>query len=507
MSIIVRLIGILFLSAGIVGLMYTTDLLDGITVPAQVAFKMYPMSTAPPDEKISDYLKSRLESAHPDERIPVIIELTAPTRSFTGKITGALAMAQQAEVIPKLQAYDFNLQIATHYVANMLAGTVPAKYVEEIARDPNVKAIYLDKYQWKLTEDVDEKMYVKLLRESVPMIGVPDVWDEGYTGKGVVVIIIDSGVMDSHPWLIRNGKSLVLTEYDIAPGVDYTHWHGTHCAGIIASQDPTYRGVAPDIEGFVDILAFDNRGGATDSWIISALDTAYQVAVEYKQQGYAVVATNSWGGPAQDNPTVNKMREMVMNIADEIPIVFAAGNEGPSPSTIGAPGDADRGDNEAITVCAVNKYGTIASFSSRGPDKYGEDHNEPDICAPGVGIMSSVPGGMNTASGTSMATPHIAGVIALMLQKNPTLTNMQVFEYLTSTAIDAGDPGFDFDYGYGIVDTKAAVDAVPEAPLPSSPAASGEIVIGAVQLVSVILIIFGLAMTLKPDEFAGGVGL
>jgi len=69
MSIIVRFIGILFLSAGIVGLMYTTDLLDGITVPAQVAFKMYPMSTDPPELKISDYLKSRLDMFQGNARV------------------------------------------------------------------------------------------------------------------------------------------------------------------------------------------------------------------------------------------------------------------------------------------------------------------------------------------------------------------------------------------------------------------------------------------------------
>jgi serine protease AprX len=138
--------------------------------------------------------------------------------------------------------------------------------------------------------------------------------------------------------------------------------------------------------------------------------------------------------------------------------VVAAGNSGPRRYTIGSPGAAEK----AITVGAMADVGekgfSLADFSSRGPTADGR--TKPDIAAPGVNIMAAR---ANTTSsyisynGTSMATPFTAGTVALMLDANPNLTPTQVKNIITSTALDWGTSGKDIDYGFGRLDTYAAV--------------------------------------------------
>jgi len=389
----------------------------------------------------------------------------------------------------------------------MLAGTVPAKYVEEIAKDPNVKSITFDNYVYVLDEskkiELGNEMYLKLISQSVPLIDAPKVWADGYTGQGVVVIIIDTGVDETHKYLQRDGAPLELEEYSFFSGVSgYAGEHGTHCAGIIASQDETFKGVAPGIKGYVDIIAISNDGTYI-SYLIAALDKAYEVAVKYKSIGYGVVSSNSWGIPKEvrddlDNETLSDLRTAAMNLADTCPTVFAAGNEG-AEGGIRVPADADRGGNEVITVGAINREGFVPSWSGRGPDEGGNEHNEPDVVAPGVGIVSTLPNNLvGVMSGTSMAAPHVAGIIALMLSKNPSLTNREALDALMGTAEDGGLEGFDYSYGAGIVSAYRAVNDVPGGRLPTT------FPVGPIQIVSIVFTMLGFVMFFKPDEFIYG---
>jgi len=484
----VRALGVLLIFLGLSGLTYSLGVSESLMVGYYSVSKSFPLSVASPQEKISDTLEKELAKAKLGEKIPVVVVLTANP--------GAMAIAQQEAVLPALQAVGFEPTLSIVSIDNALAGTVPADKVYELAANPNVEKVLYDGKFFHITETPN----VKLLKEGVSMIKANEVWAEGYTGKGVVVIIIDSGVQNNHPWLMRDGRSLVVDEKVIVPGAsDYTHWHGTHCAGIIASQDQTYRGVAPGIDGFVDIVAFDYNGGAQLSWILAALDYAYQKAVELKSKGKAVVSTNSWGAPPYDSPELNKVREATLKLAKVCPTVFAAGNIGPNSGTITCPGDADDGQNEVITVGAVDKSGNVAFFSSRGPDNWGADHAEPDVCAPGVNIVSSVPGGSRAASGTSMATPHVAGVIALMLDKNPRLTNDECLRILMQTAVDKGHSGFDYDYGAGIVDAKKAVDSV--SPMMVKVTYPTDVVNG---ILSAVCLLAGLALAVNPSLVVRG---
>ena len=443
---------------GFIGFILTSDVTKTLAIGFYSMTSLYPLCTLPPEDKISNTLKEVIKS-NPKGKIPIIIELTG--------YPGAMAVAQQNDFIPFLQSVGFEIEHTITETGNMITGKVEADKIYEIASNPYVKRVLYD-LELKLL-NTDSKFNVKMLKDSVPMIRAPEVWAEGYTGQGVVVILIDSGIENNHPWLMRDGKSLVIKEIVTVPGAkDYTHPHGTHCAGIIASQNDVYTGVAPGIEGFIDIISFDHRGRAKLSWILKALEEAYNEAERLKKEGYAVVCSNSWGARPSNDPELNKLRKSALKLAEICPVVFAAGNYGPFPKTIGCPADADNDITEIITVGAVDKKSEIAEFSSRGPDIWGNEHNEPDVVAPGVSIISSVPpASYKSMSGTSMACPHVAGIIALMLSKNPTLNNNNCLKILMDTAKDLGPGGFDYSYGAGLVDAKRAVSITPPQLLPT----------------------------------------
>lgn len=473
----VRYLGVALILLGLIGVIANTNISSHIYT-AYASVTGFPASLKTPEQKISPTLMREIRTLSPDADVPVVLLLTAPE--------GESAMAQQAEVLPALYDIGFRITSRTYHVANTIAGVVKVGKIKELAENEYIDEIL---YDGKFAHILEEPVHIELLSQSVPQIGADKVWAMGYTGQGVTVIIIDTGVQNNHPWLMREGKSLVIKEYVTVPGAyDYTGSHGTHCAGIIASQNPKYKGVAPGIRGFVDIVALDSDGSARISWLLEALDKAYDAARVYKP----CVCTNSWDLPPWDIPETNVVRNAAMKLADLIPVVFAAGNNGPEPNTISCPADADKDGNEVITVGAVDKSNNIADFSSRGPDRWGNEHNEPDVVAPGVNIISSVPGGSKPASGTSMAAPHVAGAIALMLSKNPWLSNKDCLNILTETALDRGAPGFDYSYGYGVVQADKAVLSVEKPPVPPVP--------NAWLYVSIGFLCTGLVLFSMPDK-------
>jgi len=426
-----KYLGILLFLIGLAGIIY----FSGATDSVKASLNMYPMSIKPPQDKISPLLKEKLKEGG---KVPVVVVLTAPTD---------MAMAQQEAILPQLQAMGFELKFQILNVANAMAGEIPADKINELAQNPYVSEIL---YDGKIFKQFSLAPTTSLER-ALEQIHVDVVRRMGYTGKGVTVILIDSGIDNHHPWLA--GK--VIAEYHAYPtDKDWTNPHGTHCAGIIVS-------VAPDVK-FVDVIALDEQGSARLSWILKALDYAYSIADKYKP----CVCSCSWGAYPSDAPEFNEVRKAVLRLAEKMPVVFAAGNFGPSPKTIACPADADNGKIEVITVGAVDYNNVVAWFSSRGPDTYGIIHNEPNVVAPGVDIVSAKAGGGTIAmSGTSMACPFVSGVIALMLQKNPNLTDEQCLKILEETAKDLGPRGFDYSYGYGLVQADKAIEMVSNQPI------------------------------------------
>lgn len=332
-----------------------------------------------------------------------------------------------------------------------------------------------------------------LLKESVPLIGAPQAWESyGATGRGQVIAVLDDGTFSQHPDF--DGK--VAAAYDasatssglplalplsvpiVPAGAD---GHGTHVAGIVAGtggqSGGSYRGVAPDAR-FVDVKVFSGPDQTNSDIVLRGLEWV----LSNRDRLDIRVASMSLGGRPSDG-TDALSRSVNVAVDKGLVVVAAAGNAGPGPSTVASPGAAEK----AITVGAVDKAKRIASYSSRGPTLDGR--LKPDLVAPGSAITSTVPPVSTTSvaglvsgdralfygalSGTSMAAPHVSGVVALMLQVNPDLTPFEVKQILVATAQDLGPAGRDNDTGYGFVNAIAAVQVADDPRLLDSPQLAG----------------------------------
>jgi subtilisin family serine protease len=293
------------------------------------------------------------------------------------------------------------------------------------------------------------------LSQSVPLINADDVWTMGYDGTGISICVIDTGIDPNH-CDFPSGKIIAWADYIGSGSSPYDdHGHGTHCSSIAAGADSPY-GVAPGAS-LMGAKVCNSSGSCPDSAIIQGID--FGVA-----QG-ADVESLSLGGPGGDG-TSAIAQECNWAVDQGVCVVVAAGNSGSACCTVQTPGDATK----VNTVAASDKSDGLASFSSRGPTTDGRV--KPDITAPGVSIYAARAGtscsdlGM---SGTSMATPHIAGVSALMLDARSTATPLQVKNCMGATAIDKYNTGKDCLWGWGRVDAYAAVNQVINNPNVSPP--------------------------------------
>lgn len=261
-----------------------------------------------------------------------------------------------------------------------------------------------------------------LLSDSVPMIKADKVWEYGYTGKGVKVCILDTGIDYNHPAL--RGKVVVQIDFvNRDKNAFDDNGHGTHVAGIIASNDEKYRGVAPNVSLYI-AKVLGKYGSGYTSWVIRGLQWCVKQKVN-------VISMSLGGGLYKTTCDEDILARAVNRIVKHfnIPIVVAAGNAGNA--GMSSPACASK----AIAVGAIDKGKNLASFSSIG--------NEIDLVAPGVNIFSTVPinncmfcspTGFSALSGTSMATPHVTGVIALILENNPYLKAETIKKILYSSA-------------------------------------------------------------------------
>ncbi|MGW1543408.1 S8 family serine peptidase [Streptomyces sp. NPDC002309] len=298
---------------------------------------------------------------------------------------------------------------------------------------------------------LDGKVEASLDR-SVAQIGAPEVWKSGYTGKGVKVAVLDTGVDAGHPDL--SGKITGDRNFTADESSADGHGHGTHVASTIAGSGAGsgggHKGVAPDAELLIGKV-LDHEGSGQSSWVLAGMEWA-------ARSGADIVNMSLGGPPEADDPLAAALDQLTEETGTLF--VVAAGNSGPGDGTVGSPGIADR----ALTVGAVDREDALASFSSRGPvgDAYSV---KPEITAPGVGIvaaraqgtsMGSPVGDLYTAaSGTSMATPHVAGAAALLAQQHPDWTPGRIKDALVSTATSVQGTSVDAQ-GSGRIDVARA---------------------------------------------------
>lgn len=327
------------------------------------------------------------------------------------------------------------------------------------------------------TEDPTSRPAQPKSDNAIPSYGVNKLWDRGFNGQGVGIAVIDTGVYPHQDF----GTRLVAFQDFVnqRPEAYDDQGHGTHVAGDAAgdgtASEGRFKGSAP-AANIIGLKVLDENGSGYDSTIIEAV----QWAIENREQHNIRVMNLSLGGPIggsyKEDPLAMALEAAVEN---GIVACVAAGNEGPGKETVGTPANAPH----VVSVGAMNDNGTLtladdapASFSSRGPSSF-DGLRKPEIMSPGVRITAAnAPGSQLdrwpgiphvgthyiTISGTSMATPILAGVVADLIQANPTMTPAQVKRILLTTADKLANVDRDTQ-GYGTVDPQQALDRALEA--------------------------------------------
>lgn len=375
--------------------------------------------------KITPLLAAEIRTRSPREEIPIIVKYREGVMTVKALAPGMMPI------------YHYRLVPGA-------AMRVRAESIAALDRDPRVERVWLD------------LPVHTCLDVSVPLIGAPRVWDAGFTGRGIVIAIVDTGIDIEHPDLA--GRVVETVDFSGEGFVD-NNGHGTHVAGIAAgngaASEGKYRGVAPEATLIAaKVLKGDGSG------MMSDVMAGVEWAVEHGTQ----VINLSLGarGPCDGTDALSETCDAAVDKG--VVVCVAAGNDGPSPSTVGPPGCA----RKVITVGASTDEDKVADFSSRGPTRDGRI--KPDIVLPGHNIISCrarapsppkgclpavlrfayrrqrgedvLPGDYYTQlSGTSMATPHAAGSAVLLLEAEPGLKPAQIKEVLMQTAKDLGlDP-------------------------------------------------------------------
>jgi len=367
----------------------------------------------------------------------------------------------------------------TFTIIDGFAATMTAAQIEALARRADVARIQGRSTAHALLNAAREDYGVELARTT---------WDvDGSSGGGasgtdpVGICIIDTGVWPGHYELDTPGKIAGWIDYVGGASSPYDdHYHGTHVAAIAAGDGTgsadaaTFRGVAPAARIWA-AKVLDANGSGSDLDVISGIQwCASQSGVDVISMSLGI-SGNSDGSDAVSEASNNAAA------AGKV-VVVAAGNEGDVDHTIGSPAAA--AGVIAVGAAADTSDGGrfLAPFSSRGPTA--DNRVKPDVVAPGVDVISAFISGQDdfiALSGTSMATPYVAGVIALGLQLDPGMGPAAARSRLEGTAHDWGADGKDNEFGAGLVDAQAFVglasgDATyPALPFPQDRHATGTV--------------------------------
>ncbi len=470
---------------------------------------------------ITDQLLEAMKSADKTDLLQINIRMTdqydvqelyqatrgmtkAQKRDYVVSELKAFASYHQSGLMSQLKSTTSRVSdINALWITNVINCRATSELIHQIALRPDVKSIDLDEMR-KMIDDRERENSVRVpgqpaTREitwNVSHVGATDVWALGYNGSGVTVAVIDTGVnynhqdLQDHMW---TNASYPYHGYDFI-NVDNNPMdddgHGTHCAGTVAGDGTagSQTGVAPEAT-IMALKVLDSSGSGTESGVWNAI----QFAVDHSADliSMSLGWQHSWGVDRES------WRDSFNNVlAAGMVASVAAGNEGdeqssyPIPDNVRTPGDCPPpwlnpdqtltgGLSSVICVGATDSSDDLAYFSSHGPctwedeSAYGDyAYNSgsslglirPDISAPGYNIKSldyaNTSGYADGWNGTSMATPCNAGVIALMLSKNPNLTAAEIDQILEENAVILASSKNN-DFGAGRVNALAAINAVP----------------------------------------------
>ena len=378
---------------------------------------------------LNPYLEKRLYSLPVQ---PVLVEIDPAQFAATlGQITGL-----NLPIVSNLPSYGF-----------AAVAPVSPSTIKKINSLPGVRMVHANQVKtiFQLPAPADEWFTTS---ESRKMLGAEDAFREGYNGEAIKVGVTDTGVDATHPQL--QGTEFYSTiSWPFREVLD-ENGHGSHVASTVAGKlYNTPLGISVEGVSHSPMVSVKCLGRGVGTGFTSEIINAMSVCYD---KGAQIISMSLGSEECQGGCEICPECRMVSSLTGRgIIFVIAAGNSGPEENSIGCPGC----NHDAITVAAVDRNGEVAPFSSRGGEEF---PLKPDVAAPGVNIYSATARasfidiqeadagvGFAAISGTSMATPHVAGFVALLKQKFPKITAAQIKQTMAQRG-----HAKDFKTGWGI---------------------------------------------------------
>lgn len=390
------------------------------------------------EERISVIVTFKPKEQRPDkekDKLEIFSAEITSDVSFFDAESMSRGVAVPSGMPQEVIGYDVNM-----YEAPIVMATLTKKEIDALRKNDNVAAVEDDGPCYPLGDYHRNDGFViegqpspqaETIPGGISQIRAPEAWDIS-RGKGIKVFVLDTGIDGTHPDLAGNYKSGTSFVPSESSPMDFNS-HGTHCAGTIGARinGSGVVGVAPAVYLYA-VKVLPASGPGQWSWLIAGIDWCIS------KKGRKILSMSLGGSGAP-----SAVETICKTAWDRgLLLVAAAGNTG---SSVGNPANYD----SVTAVSNISSSNVIWGSSSRGP--------EVELCARGVSVLSTLPGGgYGTKTGTSMACPHVSGAAALAWGAHRFADNVTIRRLLAWTADNLGVPGRDDLYGYGRVDAEQA---------------------------------------------------